>query len=144
MVVGLQKFTGGTARRRASSPKLQVLNTALMSAQSGLPLKVARQDTTFWGRMVESAIGAHLANAAAVGICEVFYWRDRNREVDFVVRVGKTLTAIEVKSGHSQESLPGMEAFADAFKPTRMLLVEGDGITVEEFLSKPVEHWVGV
>lgn len=143
MVVGLQKFAGGAARRRASSPKLQVLNTALLSAQSGFTLKIARQDTTFWGRIVESAVGAHLANAAAAGMCEVFYWRDRNREVDFVVRVGKTLTAIEVKSGRSQEHLPGMEAFASAFKPTRMLLVGGDGITVEDFLSKPVEHWVG-
>ena len=143
MVIGLQKFAGGASRRRASSPKLQVLNTALISAQSGVTLKVARQDTTFWGRIVESAVGAHLANAAAAGICEVFYWRDRNREVDFVVRVGKTLTAIEVKSGRSQEHLPGMEAFANEFKPTHMLLVGGDGIAVEDFLSKPVEHWVG-
>jgi hypothetical protein len=112
MIVGLQKFSGRTVRQRGSSPKLQVLNTALMGAQSGVTLPEAKKDPGLWGRIVESAIGAHLANAGAAGLCEVFYWRDRNREVDFVVRAGKTITAIEVKSGRKRESLPGIEAFS--------------------------------
>ncbi len=142
MLTGLQKFAGGAARSRGSIPKLQVLNTALMSAQSGLTLAQARGDRAFWGRLVESAVGAHLANAAATGICELYYWRERNREVDFVVRAGRTVTAIEVKSGPTRQTLPGMDAFAAAFKPARMLLVGADGIAIEEFLSRPVEHWV--
>lgn len=144
MVTGLQKFAGGKARQRGSSPKLQVFNTALLAAQSGLTLEQGRADAAFWGRVVESAVGAHLANAAATGVCELFYWRDRNREVDFVTRAGRTVTAIEVKSGRTREALPGMEAFIAAFKAQspRRLLVGGDGIAVEEFLSKPVEHWV--
>jgi predicted AAA+ superfamily ATPase len=125
-----------------SSPKLQVLNTALMTAQSGLTLQAARADREFWGRLVESAVGAHLANAAAGGVCEVFYWRERNREVDFVVKTGRTLTAIEVKSGRPAEALPGIAAFAEAFKPKRTLLVGAGGIPVEEFLMQPVAHWV--
>lgn len=86
MVVGLHKYAAGAARQRGSSPKLQVLNTALMTAQFGLSLSDARRNPEFWGRLVESAVGAHLANAAATGVCQVFYWRDRNYEVDFVVR----------------------------------------------------------
>jgi predicted AAA+ superfamily ATPase len=142
MVAGLQKFAGEAVRSRGSSPKLQVLNTALMTAQSGLALKQARADHEFWGRLTESAVGAHLANAAAAGLCELFYWRDRNREVDFVVRAGRSVTAIEVKSSRARDVHPGLTAFADAFKPRRKLLVGGDGITVEAFLSRPVEHWV--
>lgn len=142
LVVGLPKYAGDTARRRASSPKLQVFNTALTTAQGGLPLKQARQDRTFWGRLVESAVGAHLANAAAAGNCEVYYWRERNREVDFVVRAGDRLTAIEVKSGRAADSLPGMAAFSEAFRPTRKLLVGGDGIALETFLSTPVDYWL--
>lgn len=144
MVTGLQKFAGGTARQRGSSPKLQVFNTALLGAQSGLTLEQARADAALWGRVVESAVGAHLANAAETGFCELFYWRDRNREVDFVARAGRAVTAIEVKSGRVRETLPGMDAFGTAFKSKspRRLLVGGDGIAVEEFLSKPVEHWV--
>lgn len=141
MLTGLQKFAGAAARRRGSSPKLQVLNTALMTAQSGLSAAEARENREFWGRLVESAVGAHLANAAGAGVGEVFYWRDRSREVDFVVRLGRRLVAIEVKSGRSRDALPGMAAFAEAFHPTRKLLVGGDGIPVEAFLSEPVERW---
>jgi len=142
MLVGLQKYAGATARSRGSIPKLQVLNTALMTAQSKLALEEAKADREFWGRLVESAAGAHLANAAAAGECELFYWRERNREVDFVVRAGRTVTAIEVKSGRRRETLAGMDAFAGSFKGVRRLLVGGDGIALEEFLAKPVRHWL--
>ena len=142
MLTGLQKYAGQAVRQRGSSPKLQVLNTALMTAQSGLSPDEAQPDREFRGRLVESAVGAHLANAAAGGACELFYWRERNREVDFVVRTGRAVVAIEVKSGRGPDRLPGLAAFAEAFKPKRTLLVGGDGIPIEEFLATPVEHWL--
>src|SRR5204863_2021707 len=123
MVTGLQKYAGDVARQRGSSPKLQVLNTALLTAQSGLAFSDARADHEFWGRLTESAVGAHLASSAAAGELKLFYWRDRNREVDFVVQGGRQLTAIEVKSSRSPDVLPGMAAFAEAFRPQRTLLV---------------------
>jgi predicted AAA+ superfamily ATPase len=73
----------------------------------------------------------------------VFYWRDKNREVDYVIRVGGVLTAVEVKSGRTRDARPGLAAFAQIWKPKRTLLVGRDGIALEEFLSKPVEHWTG-
>ncbi len=142
MVCGLQKFAGEPVRQRGSSPKLQVFNTALMTAQSGYTLKEAASDHEFWGRVVESAVGAHLANAAAAGECEVFYWRDRGVEVDFIVRSGHSVTAIEIKSGRTPSARSGLMAFGAAFKPQRKLLVGGDGITLEAFLSRPVQFWV--
>lgn len=142
MLTGLQKYAGRAVRQRGSSPKLQVLNTALMTAQSGLSPEEARTDREFRGRLVESAVGAHLANAAAGGECELFYWRERSQEVDFVVRVGRAVMAIEVKSGRAPDAFPGLGAFAEAFKPKRTLLVGGDGISLEEFLTRPVQHWL--
>ncbi len=139
VLTGLQKYAGEAVHQRGSSPKLQVLNTALMTAQSGLSPAEARADREFRGRLVESAVGAHLANAAAGGACELFYWREGNREVDFVVRVGRTVIAIEVKSGRAPVALPGLGAFAEAFKPRRTLLVGGNGIALEEFLARPVD-----
>jgi len=141
MLTGILKFAGQRVRQRASSPKLQVFNTALMTAQAGITFEEARADHQFWGRLTESAVGAHLANAAAAGGCEVYYWRDRNREVDFVVRLGRTLTAIEVKSGRTRDTQPGLAAFCDAFRSARMLLVGGDGLALGDFLSRPAEHW---
>ncbi|MDD5168699.1 MAG: ATP-binding protein [Syntrophales bacterium] len=134
MLTGLQKFASHQVRERSSSPKLQVLNTALISAQSRLTFDEARKDRVFWGRLVESAVGAHLINSAAGTGIELFYWRERGREVDFILSSGKTVIAIEVKSGSHKEGLPGMDAFDKAFKPTRKLLAGGDGIPLEKFL----------
>jgi predicted AAA+ superfamily ATPase len=142
MLTGLQKFAGKAVRQRGSSPKFQVFNTALMSALSGVSPDEARDDRAYRGRLVESAVGAHVANAAASGVCEVFYWRDTNREVDFVVRAGRVVVAIEVKSGRVPDTLPGLAAFTAAFRPTRTLIVGGDGVPLDEFLATPVEHWL--
>ena len=142
MLGGLAKYAHGQVRQRGSSPKLQVLNTALMSAQDQRPIEQARLDGNHWGRLVESSIGAHLLNTSLGTSIAITYWRERNLEVDFVLQQGKTTVAIEVKSGARREALPGMEAFARQFKPTRQLLVGGQGIPIEEFLSQPAAHWL--
>ena len=128
MVCGLPKYAGDAARSRGSSPKLQVFNTALMTVTGGITPEEARSDREFRGRLLESAVGAHLANAAAAGECELFYWRDRGQEVDFVVKAGSRLTAIEVKSGRAPQAHAGTAAFAAAFKVKRTLLIGGDGV----------------
>lgn len=141
MVCGLPKYAGDVARRRGSSPKLQVLNTALMTALSDYSLAEARADREFWGRLVESAVGAHLANASMRGENTLHYWREQNQEVDFVVKSGRRLIAIEVKSGRVPLAHAGTEAFVKAFHPQRTLLVGGDGVALEDFLSRPIAHW---
>ena len=77
-----------------------------------------------------------------MGACNLFYWRDGRNEVDYVVSSKRKLTSIEVKSGRAGQHHSGTAAFVKVFSPHRTLLVGGDGITLEEFLSKPVEHWV--
>lgn len=142
MVAGLPKYAAGKVRQRASSPKLQVLNTALMTAQSGRTLEQARGDADYWGRLVESCVGAHLRNSAAGTGIELSYWRERNHEVDFVLHQGPTTVAIEVKSGRRRDTLAGMEAFGRAFQPKRKLIVGTQGIPLEEMLTQPVAHWM--
>lgn len=137
MLSGLQKFSGSRARRRASSPKLVARNTALVSSTLGIPLDEALTDANVWGRLVETAVGAHLLNSGV----ELYYWRDRNREVDFVAVDGRRLLAIEVTSGRRKDALPGLEAFATTYPRTRQLLVGGQGIPLEEFLATPPERW---
>jgi Holliday junction resolvase-like predicted endonuclease len=111
MVAGLEKFSGNQIRQRGSSPKLPVLNTALMTAQSGRDLPAWLGDGDTWGRLVESAVGAHLVNSSAGCGIEIGYWRERNHEVDFTLRRGDALVAIEVKSGARRQALPGIAAF---------------------------------
>ncbi len=102
--------------------KRYIRDSLIETTIAGRTLDQARKDRTFWGRLVESAVGAHLVNAASEGWCKVFYWRNRNREVGFVVRAGRTVTAIEVKSGRTRRTLPGIAALAAAFKPNRVTI----------------------
>ena len=142
LIAGLPKFSGKRVMQRASSPKVQVLNTALMSAVSNLSFEVARQDREYWGRLVESAVGSHLINSTRGKNIEVFYWLERSQEVDFVLRSGADIVSIEVKSGRKKERLTGVEAFSRTFRVKRQLLVGTQGIPVGEFLSTPVETWI--
>jgi hypothetical protein len=142
LIAGLPKYSGKAVCQRASSPKLLVLNTALMTVNSGLTFKQAHHDNEFWGRLVESAAGASLANGACGKDIELFYWSGANREVDYVLRRGKTLVAIEIKSGRRKASLRGMETFCRQFPVKRKLLVGPSGISLEEFLLTPVDAWL--
>jgi len=141
LLEGLPKYAGQRVRQRASSPKLQVLNTALMTAPSQLTLNEARQDPEFWGRLVESAIGASLANGIRGKNIDLFYWSSQNREVDFVLCRGRELIAIEVKSGKRRTNLPGIGAFSKEFKVKKKLLVGAQGIHIKDFLVTPPEKW---
>ncbi len=142
MVCGLQKYAGQALRRRASSPKLQVMNTALQSAVFGRRFHQVRTDPELWGRWVESAVGATLANAAASGAFSLWYWRERGREVDFVLQKGTEIVAIEVKSGRRRTALPGASTFARRFPGARLLLVGRGGVPLEEFFRTPPVEWI--
>ena len=140
MLTGLQKYSGSTVRGRASSPKLQVLNTALMTAGSGYSFDEAQADRTFWGHIVESAVGAHLFNTAASDI-RLYYWRDDSFEVDFVLQRSDRAIAIEVKSGLHRGALRGMDKFVERFRPHGSLLVGEGGVPLNEFLTAPAGYW---
>ncbi|MCL5292401.1 MAG: DUF4143 domain-containing protein [Actinobacteria bacterium] len=99
-------------------------------------------DRELWGRLVESAVGAHLLNITLEKRLELCYWRERDKEVDFVVRGGKNLIAIEVKSGRRKGSLSGMAAFDKMFTPLHKLLVGRDGIPVGDFLRSDLSDWL--
>jgi uncharacterized protein len=142
LLTGLGKYAGETIRKRGSSPKLITLNTALMSALSGLSYKEAITDRQYWGRLTESAVGAHLVNDSKGKGINVYYWLNRNKEVDFVLESGKTVVAIEVKSNKKKYTLQGMEDFCKTFNVKRQLLVGGQGIAIEEFLLNPIEKWM--
>ncbi len=142
LLSGVQKYSGAKVQQRGSSPKLVVLNTALMTAGTGRSLENARADPEFWGRLVESAVGAHLLNSLAGSNVEVYYWRERRFEVDFVLRRNHELATIEVTSGRRKGSLPGMGEFGKRYKTAQKLLVGGQGLPLAEFLRSPGTRWI--
>ena len=135
---GINKYAN-SIRQRNSSPKFQVHNTALMSAQSEANFEETKQKPELWGRMVESAIGAHLLNASLQENFELYYWRHREHEVDFVIKKGMKLIGLEVKTGN-KDNTSGMQAFQKEFKPEKVLLVGPKGLHWKEFLElNPVD-----
>jgi predicted AAA+ superfamily ATPase len=128
-------------RQRASSPKLLACNTALMSATAHFTFAEARRDSEYWGRIVETAVGASLFNGAIGRDMHVYYWAAGNLELDFVLQRGKDLVAIEVKSGRLKTTLPGMAAFTTAAKVKKSLLVGAQGIPLENFLETDPAAW---
>ena len=140
LIAGLENYSNRAHRRRASSPKLNVLNTALMSVHSGYTFEEAKADRSFWGRLVESTVGAHLFNTGTPE-ARLHYWRERSLEVDFVLEHGQKLAALEVKSGPQRGRPIGREEFVARFSPRRSLLIGEGGIPISEFLSTPAMDW---
>lgn len=140
LVTGLSRYTPAPHLGRGSSPKLNVLNTALMTAPSGYTFEEARADRSYWGRLVESSVGAHLHNTRATAT-RLHFWRDPPHEVDFVIARGPHLLGIEVKSGKSGAA-SGLDAFADRFPDAGTVVVGTGGIPLNEFLSLGAEEWL--
>lgn len=132
-----QKFSVDDARRRASIPKFQVHNNALLTALSAGTFEQVRSDPVKWGHYVESAVGAYLISQAYRLQFEVFYWRDGNNEVDFVLRKDSKVVALEVKSNHERYT-KGLDVFCQKFRPNVVLIVGSGGLPLETFLETPI------
>ena len=141
MVTGIEKYSNNIIRKKSSSPKFQVYNTALISAQSNTSFEEAMGNPAIWGRLVESAVGAHLLNQAVSGDFTLSYWREGNDEVDFVIEQ-KQLIGIEVKSGTTQNT-SSMAAFKKKFHPDKILLKGNSGLTWQAFLQMKTRELFG-
>jgi hypothetical protein len=139
LLCGLQKYARDEARKYNSVPKLMVYNTALLTAQTNTTFHKTFTTPNLWGRWVESAVGAHLLNQADEYDYKLYYWRENNDEVDFIVESGEQQIAIEVKSGRRGAN-NGLKVFSDKFHPQQSFVVGTNGIPVEEFLTWNMEN----
>lgn len=141
LIKGLSKWSGTALRRRNSSPKWLALNTSLMTGLSGLDFENWRLKPEFWGRLVETACGAYLVNSASEHGIGVYYWREGNHEVDFVLQKAKEVIAFEIKSGKQTGGLRGTEFFLKKEKQAKIYIVGQDGIPLDKFLKTPIIDW---
>lgn len=135
IVQPLQNYSLSRVKEKQSVPKMQVFNNAFRNRFGTFSFDEARVDPAEWGRLVESAVGAHLANRAMTDDYELFYWRNaRRQECDYVLRKGQALVAIEVKSG-SVDKTVGFEKFKEQFadKVTAAFIVGPQALPLEDF-----------
>ena len=138
LLCGLQKYAKDNARKYNSIPKMLVYNTALLSSLYGMNYSQVFVNPKMWGRWVESAVGAHLLNMADELDYKLYYWRERNDEVDFILECNRQCIAIEVKSGRRTTN-KGISVFKEKFNPIHTFIVGSGGIPLEDFLSSDLE-----
>ncbi|MBR4156428.1 MAG: ATP-binding protein [Bacteroidales bacterium] len=138
LLCGLQKYSVDNARRKASIPKLQVYNNALKTVYSPISFEQAIIDRKSWGRIFESNIGAYLVSQSFIHHFDVFYWRERDFEVDYILRKNNTLIAIEVKS-NAEKRTEGLEKFRQLFNPKSAFIIGDGGISAEDFFTMDIK-----
>ncbi len=133
-ISGLQKFSGSKVSVRSSAPKWTAYNTLLLSVYSGEDFNTSSSNPEVWGRRVEQAAGAYLLNQSRLHNFNLFYWRDGNNEVDFVIQKNKKIITIEVKTGKVNFHT-GLEEFRTKYKPLKSLLISDESLSWKEFLK---------
>ncbi len=106
------KFTK-TPLSRKSSPKLIISAPVFTSILTDEDL--SKEDIGF---VFESVVGQRLCEAFDT----VFYWRNGDDEVDFVVKIKNQIYGIEVKSKKRKNS--GLSVFKSEFKNAKTLYID--------------------
>jgi len=138
ILCGLSKFALQKIRVRKSSPRFMVFDTSLMVFAAGATSALLREDTTFRGHVVESAVGAYLLARGQEEGFDVYWWREQGSEVDFILQKGVALTAIEVKSGRIK-GVGGSLAFLKQHPQAFSYIVGDSSCPLEDFLSGQFE-----
>ncbi|MFG1493957.1 ATP-binding protein [Halobacteriovorax sp. ZH4_bin.1] len=124
LIKSLQKFSNKALKKKSSSPKLFPLAPSLFSSALDLDC-----DDEYYGHAFEISVLQELLKLPG----EVYYWRERNAEVDFIYQEGKSIHAIEAKYKKSR-SLKGLEAFSRLYPESKTYVVNKDNYL--EVISK--------
>lgn len=142
----LERWSGSRIRQRGSIPKILIFDNGIISAMQGLRFKTVLNDKTAWGRLIENAVGAQLYFLAQKQGGELFYWRDRENEIDYVLKIGDKIKAIEVKSGKDTQSPAAFTLFQKQYKNAQTIVIlesksQADNllrrINLRDFFSSP-------
>ena len=137
LLCGLGKFDTSEAKSAGSSPRFLVYDPSLMAATWSDPLETLVQTPTNRGHLVESAVGCYLLAQSKTQGFDLMWWRDGSSEVDYVVRKGSSVCAIEVKSGRIRAT-GGLAEFCRRFDGAQPMLVGDANISCESFLRGEV------
>jgi len=133
VLTGLMNYSGNQIRTRKSPPRFMVFDTSLLSYASGTSRRRLIDNSSEKGRLVESAVGAYLLARAKEESFEIYWWRERSDEVDFVIKKGESLTAIEVKSGRVRK-VGGSLVFKRLYPNALSLIIGSPNVPLEDFL----------
>ena len=136
LLSGLNKYSGRIIETKGTIPKFQIHNTALLSARSRKTFKEVYSNPKEWGHIFESSVGTHLVDQVTKNSnAALYYWRENNSEIDYVLQYGDQIIGIEVKSGDSGLSGKAAGKFKERFPNAKLILVGKHGIPYEVFMK---------
>ena len=142
----LERWSGAKVKQKGSTPKIIVLDNSIISSQAGNKFQSMIKDKTTFGRSLENAIGAQLYSLAVDLGGELFYWKERDYEVDYVLKLGSKIYAIEVKSGISKKLPCALTIFKKRYGNANLITISSSkmqksepvkNINIEDFFRNP-------
>ena len=127
LINSLEKYSERSYLIRGSSPKILIACPSLYAMNEGPHIL---DDPEKRGRIFETAVGAQLHQLAG----NLYYWREKNLEVDFVYKYRGMVYAIEVKSGRRKSS-KGLDAFMERFPSAKPVIITPNNFP--EFSESP-------
>lgn len=116
LLKALEKFSTNKIKVKSSSPKILPLSPCLYFLT--ILDNYSKEER---GRVFELIVGGQLVRTGL----EIYYWREKNHEVDFVLKEGRKIWAIEVKSGR-KKNLNGLEKFKSHFPHAKLVIITPD------------------
>lgn len=113
LLKALEKYSEKTIKIKSSSPKILPLAPCLYFLN--IQDEYSSEEK---GRVFELLVGSQLIKTGH----PLYYWREGNAEVDFILKKGRTIFAIEVKSGRKKSS-KGLEEFKTRFKNVKSIFI---------------------
>jgi predicted AAA+ superfamily ATPase len=127
LIRALEKFSDKRIKMKVSSPKILPLAPCLFYI--GILDDYSSDER---GRAFELIVGSQLVRTGH----DLYYWRDGKYEVDFVLKVGRKVFAIEIKSGRKKNTA-GVEVFKEKFQGSKSIIIAPENY--EEFETDPIE-----
>jgi len=127
LVKVLEKYSAKKIISKSSTPKVLPLAPCLYYLEI-----LDEYKTEELGRVFELVVGAQLVRTDE----SLFYWREGNDEVDFVLKKGRKLYGIEVKSGR-KKSQTGLQKFKEKFPNAKLIFITMENY--QEFEKSPME-----
>jgi predicted AAA+ superfamily ATPase len=124
----LEKFSTKPITTKSSSPKIIPLAPCL----SYLPIR-REYNPDERGRIFEALVGAQLLRTEE----NIFYWREGQKEVDYVLQKGREIYGIEVKSGR-KKAKGGLEYFKSKFSKAKLIIITPENYHL--FEKNPLEY----
>ena len=140
LLSGLNKYSKHAIETKGTIPKFQVHNTALLSALKRKTYEETFSNPAEWGNVVENSVGAYLIEQVnQYSNASLYYWRENNSEIDYVVLYGENIIGIEVKSGDASIPEKASRKFGERFPDAKLLLVGKHGIPYEIFMKTELD-----